>query len=123
MEGEMKSDSKLPQIVILVFVVFGFLFLAMSVPRLLPPSPDFLGTNASVIPAASATELGMRDIFTRIASSLFFVMVASVIAVYLGKSSPAPSPEEFDPDRTLPIFETPYQTSPLLARINVVDIE
>jgi hypothetical protein len=112
----MKSDSKLPQVAVLVFVVFGFLFLAMSVPRLLPADP-------AVMVGASASEFGMRDIFTRIASSLFFVMVASVIAVYLGKSSPEASLEEFDPDRTLNLFEKPYDKSPILARINVVDIE
>jgi hypothetical protein len=123
MEGEMKSDSKLPQIGILIFVVFGFLFLAMSVPRFLPPEPEFLGTNFGVLDGVGARELGMTEIFARIASSVFFVMVAAVIAAYLGKASSAPSVEEFDPDRTLNIFEPPYDKSPILARITVVEIE
>ena len=117
----MKSESKLPQSLILIFVVFGFLFLAMSVPRFLPKEPDFLPITAGMMQITDVSNPA-KDAVSRVAITIIALMAAGAFAAYLGKSSAAPEAEEFDPDRTLSVFEAPYD-APVLARINVVEIE
>ena len=117
----MKSESKLPQSLILIFVVFGFLFMAMSIPRFLPKEPDFLPMTAGMMQITDVSHT-VKDTMSRVAITIIALMAAGALAAYLGKSSAAPEAEEIDPDRTLSVFEAPYD-APVLARINVVETD
>src|SRR5690242_18878627 len=116
----MKSDSKLPHILVTIFVVFGFLFLAMSVPRFLPAEPDFAQvTKGAVLSAGSILGAAAKDMLRCLVTTLVISTIISVIPARISRYFDSANFGKFKQSELFRTLSNPFGNPPVMVPIKV----